>query len=448
MAYLHAASSEALRSELDLWALPPTQTVLEQSQWIPFKPVSSIDQSNTIEFCVPGTGSEYLDGSHTLIGVRGKLVDAAGNDIPAPRAADGDNPAIPQNHAAPVNYTLPAAFCQTDIMANSRLLSQSSPIATPYRSVFETQLGFAQPALQSIGTLRMWYKDTAGAMDAVNPGTNAGRDKRYELAKESKIIDMIGPIHADLFNQPRFLLNNVELRIKLTRNRDAFMIMSPTRSERFVILDATLYVRKVKLSPSVLLAHASALESAPARYPITRVDVKTETITQGVQSKSIPNLHIGQVPKRIVIGFVTNTAFNGSYTENPFNFQHFNLSYLALYVDSQQIPAQPLTPDFAKGAYAESYQTLFTGTGLLGKDQGIDISYEDYGKGYTLFAFDLSPDLSANEGHWNLQKQGVVKLELRYSQPLAQAINCIVYSEFSNLIEIDKNRQVIVDYSV
>jgi len=236
--------------------------------------------------------------------------------------------------------------------------------------------------------------------------------------------------------------------VKLTRSRDAFVLMSTAGNEKLEILDATLMVRKVKLSPTVLLAHAAALEKAPAKYPLTRVQVQTVTIPLGLRDKSIPNLHIGQIPKRIVIGFIANQAHNGSYQHNPHNYQHFNLNYLSLYVDAQQYPAQPLTPDFANKNYVEAYNTLFAGTGIHFKDEGNDITYSEFGNGFTLYAFDLSSDLSAHESHWNLQKQGVVRLELRFAAALPTAVNCIVYSEFNNLIEIDKNRSVVVDYSV
>ncbi|XP_052128232.1 uncharacterized protein F54H12.2-like [Frankliniella occidentalis] len=238
------------------------------------------------------------------------------------------------------------------------------------------------------------------------------------------------------------------MRIKLTRSRDAFVLTSTKKKERFIITDIKLLIRRVRVSPSVLLAHAAALEKAPAKYPITRVDLKTFTISAGLHDKTIPNLHLGQLPKRLIIGFVSNQAFNGSYERNPFNFHHFNIIYLNLYDGSQPIPAQPLKPNFNKGLYVEAYNILFSGTGIHWKDEGNDITYEDYANGYTLFAFDISQDLSANEHHWNLQRQGVVRLELLFSAPLPEPINCIVYSEFNNLIEIDKNRNFVVDYNV
>jgi hypothetical protein len=62
-------------------------------------------------------------------------------------------------------------------------------------------------------------------------------------------------------------------------------------------------------------------------------------------------------------------------------------------------------------------------------------------------AFDLTPDLSANcSTHWNLVKNGSLRVEVGFTRALTETINCIVYAEFDNVIEIDKNRNVIVDY--
>ena len=81
-------------------------------------------------------------------------------------------------------------------------------------------------------------------------------------------------------------------------------------------------------------------------------------------------------------------------------------------------------------------------------NEGNSISRDDYSQGYTLFAFDLTPDLSANcAGHWNLVRHGSLRLEVRFEKALSETINCIIYAEFDNVIEIDASRQVIIDFS-
>jgi len=69
MAFVHAQSGECMKSELDIFSLPPTQTSIEKSDWIEYKPIASLTDDAPIEFAIPGFGEEYLDLSHTLLAV-------------------------------------------------------------------------------------------------------------------------------------------------------------------------------------------------------------------------------------------------------------------------------------------------------------------------------------------------------------------------------------------
>ena len=78
--------------------------------------------------------------------------------------------------------------------------------------------------------------------------------------------------------------------------------------------------------------------------------------------------------------------------KNPFRFQPFGVNYVALHVDEKQYPATPLTPNFTTQTALRSYLQLFSATGRLYGDGGMDITPSDFLDGYTLFAFDLTPD--------------------------------------------------------
>lgn len=146
-------------------------------------------------------------------------------------------------------------------------------------------------------------------------------------------------------------------------------------------------------------------------------------------------------------GLVDSRALNGHLQFNPYNFQHFNHNFLSLYMDSMQIPSKPLTPDFKAGHYIRSYHSLFDGCGINFSDVGNCISRDDYPNGFCLSAFDLTADLSCNDSHWNSIKSGSLRIELKFSEALAQTISVLIFAEFDNCIEIDKNRQIITDYS-
>jgi len=72
---------------------------------------------------------------------------------------------------------------------------------------------------------------------------------------------MMGRIHADMFFQDRYLLNEVHVKIKLVRSRNSFCLMS-AEEFKVKIENAIMFVRQVKLSLSVFLAHAKALDNA------------------------------------------------------------------------------------------------------------------------------------------------------------------------------------------
>jgi len=131
---------------------------------------------------------------------------------------------------------------------------------------------------------------------------------------------MMGRLHADLFFQERFMLNEVGVKIKLIRSRDAFCLMGA--AFRIRIIHASMFVRKVKLMPSVFLAHAKTLENETAKYPIRRVVCKTFAVPQTYLDVTHEKLFSGQLPTRIVVGLVNNQAFNGDVGSNPFNFKH------------------------------------------------------------------------------------------------------------------------------
>ena len=92
------------------------------------------------------------------------------------------------------------------------------------------------------------------------------------------------------------------------------------------------------------------------------------------------------------------------------------------------------------------YQSLFSGIGKLSQDTGNQINESDYGSGYSLFAFYLTPGHCPGD-HFGLIKQGNLRLELHFSEALANTVKRIFYAEFQNVIEIDANRNVLYDYT-
>lgn len=433
MAFIHAQSCECMKSELDLFSLPPTQTSIERSDWIEYKPISSLTDDAPIEFSIPGFGEEYMDLSHTLLSVKVKITKSDGSNL----ASTSD--------VAPVNNFLHSLFEQVDIFLNQKLIS-SSTSNYMYRAYIECLLNYGSDSKKTHLTGSLFYSDTASKMDDL--ANNQGYKDRKALAAGSAIVEMLAPIHSDIMNSEKYLLNGVEVRLRFIRTRDVFSLMGKENEYKVKLLDASLKIRKVKINPAILIAHSKNLEKCNAKYPITRVEVKISTIAAGLASYICDNIILGQIPKRIILGFVSNKAYNGDIKSNPYNFHHFGLNHLCLYVDGQQIPSKPLQPDFTNNTYIESYHTLFSGTGIFYSNTfSHNITKEDFKGGYALHAFDLTSDLSASiPTHWNLTKHGALRVEVKFSTALTESVNMILYAEFDNVIEIDQRRNVSLDF--
>ena len=70
--------------------------------------------------------------------------------------------------------------------------------------------------------------------------------------------------------QDRYLPSDVGFRIRLVHSKYAFCLISDAAMATFKlkIVECKLYVHKVKLSPSLLVALAKAWEIGNAKYPI------------------------------------------------------------------------------------------------------------------------------------------------------------------------------------
>lgn len=466
---MHRESCMCGMENLELFQVPPTNIALEESKWMEYYPISSTLQSETapIEFDIQGQGDEYIDLSQTYVQIVCKFTKDDGT------ALTGANTSV-----TPVNNIIHSLFSEIDVTLNGKIITPGTD-TYPYKAYLEKLLSYRPKTLETqMKACSLWEKDTAGHMDdalttaptqtktqfnvvddkvTINAaqlgfplpadGENEGLRKRRDAIENSKKITLIDRLYVDLFQQDRFIPNGVDIRLRFNRAKPAFHLMAHAGSSgKISILSMLLWVRKVKPTATVLNAINERLNSETVKFPLRRVEVKTFTIPQGTQSKITDHLFQGQMPKRIVLGFVENAAFNGDLTKNPFNFKNANVKKLDVSINGETITTRPFEPDFANDLYLRSYLSLYQGLGKFGEDWAPDISFEEYKDGYTLWCVDFTKDQEAQLDKFHLIETGNLRIEVQFSQNTATTLNCLVYAEFDNLLEINKQREVSVDY--
>ncbi|TWW81835.1 hypothetical protein D4764_01G0016500 [Takifugu flavidus] len=409
-----------------------TQLSIDEKTYTEISPLSAITDGGPIEFFIPGDGDRYLDLNDTLLHLRVKITNPNGSNL-ANDAAVGL-----------INYPLNTIFSQCDVTLGDRLISQSSA-THPYRCMIETLLNFSPDTLSSQFTGGLFYKDTAGSVDSIVlvNGPNNGLTRRAASTARSREVHLLGPLHGDIFFCERLLLNSVDLRIKLTRANDAFCLMGARDSAfSLKVLGASLFVKKVAVSPAVRLGHAAALMKGNSLTP--QLNKRTYSIPANSRVCNQENLFLGSIPKYVVLGMVHHEAFTGRRDLSPFNFRHYDIEYLALCQDGRQVPAKAFQPDFNNGVSVREFYNMFLATGRHLKDLPLSISRDDFNDGYSLFVFNLNP--SDDNDALSTVSNGNLRLELRFRTPLPHTATLIVYACYDSILEINAKRQVLVDY--
>ncbi|GBO21497.1 hypothetical protein AVEN_175146-1 [Araneus ventricosus] len=126
MSLIHTDSQAAVKSEIDLFLTPPTQTAIKKGQWLEYHPIANIRNWNPIEFSISGSGEDFIDLSATQLHVKMKILK--------------DNENLDETErVSPVNLLLHSLFSQVDACLNERLISFLSNLY-PFRSCIQTLL--------------------------------------------------------------------------------------------------------------------------------------------------------------------------------------------------------------------------------------------------------------------------------------------------------------------
>ncbi|XP_071181371.1 uncharacterized protein F54H12.2-like [Mytilus edulis] len=386
---------------------------------------------STVDFFVSGQGPEYMDLRRSRLYVRAKLVKADGTALD-----DTDTSSI-------VNLPLQAMWTQMDVYMNNKLVSLNTS-NYPWKAYINTILTSGTDEQKSQLQSQLFMKDSGDLAntDGKN-GANTGLILRRDFIKNSREFEMEGPLFEDIFSLDRHLIQGVDLYIKLYRSSDQFFVISgeDAPAYKLQLLDCVYKACKIKVDPGIIVNHMKQIETKPVRYYFQRTEVKRNTINKDSREFIWDNM-FNIRPSTLVLGLISQESGNGTYDSNPFCFNHYNATDVGLYVKGESVPARPLKLDFGDNRqYATAYANLFEVCEKMNRDAGLAITREDYGKGYTLYAFPLDPK-GLGDDYINFVKHGHVRVEIKFKTGLPSAVTCIAFGVFDSFLEIDHSRNV------
>lgn len=430
---------ECTVSELDLHSGLNLQTSILSKREIAHYPVNSLDGANTIEFLSSGQTNTYRDLSNIMLKLKLNLVKADGTRFNSTvnTATDGKD-----KQPALITNTLHSLFKQIKISINNKLvLSQD---LYHYKAYFELLTNYNEKTLSSnfagVGAIL----DTENAMDSFPGTSNTGALERKKLTDDSATICLYGRLSLDISNQPKLLINNLDLRFVLELESSQFVLMEPdTNSSKVNISEAVLYLTHCEINPNVLLYHTQLLSKTPIQYPFMRTIMKTITLPSGIQNITIEHLFTGMLPSFMMIALIQNNAFSGTRSKNPLNLKYYKMKSIQLFKNNETIPQEPL--EFNNLELSRAYTYMLQNIDAYNTKHTIVINPKNYLTGFFLNAFNLSPLSSLNTCE-NISMDGNIRLNLQFSDNLPHTVTALIYATIPDVLEVNSDYNVTTRY--
>ena len=432
--------------EIALFSRPPVNVAEDRISWHEIRPSSmSNAEYSSINFSILGNSSQYLKLSDSELYVRITIQKEDGTPYKIFDEANKLLPIKERETGTPIDFILHSMWSSVDIKMNNNLVSESGTNYM-YKALMETLLSYDENT-KKIQLANEGFTGDSGDFTQINPDSppyNHGLKIRHKWFKDFVTVEFVGPLMADICNQDRLILPGVDVDIKLWPTHDEFWLITHPVGLRCKLLIDEIYLNvcKVNVSPEVMMGHNAALEIADSIYPFARTDIRTFNIAEGNFGMNTEEIWQGEVPTRLVVGFVKSQAYNGDYHLNPFHFEHFDISDIGFFVNGEATPRPAYKLDIENGIYLQGLNSLYKITGKTMENSDIGITRETYQQGYTLIGFDVDPTTSPDFCYVGKPREGHTRLEIRFKRGLPTPVTVILYATFPENMTIDQARNV------
>ena len=241
---------------------------------------------------------------------------------------------------------------------------------------------------------------------------------------------LYGKLGVDFFSTSELLYPNMEIKLRLIRARPNFYMISDNPNVSLGIVDCPLYTRRIALMDEYHEVRINMLAYNPVEFNYLETLAKT-FIIPARQNQFIQENFFNNAPvRRIAIAMNTNSAFTGSYTENSFWYQQFELRQIRILGGGQPIV------DFDAADSCRLY--VFTMKAMNFQDEIPSIPIDNF-KDHSVLVFDLTSMQDATENcHYPELIEEPLRLELNFTFPLEHVTELIVLRKRMSSVAIDK----------
>ena len=206
---------------------------------------------------------------------------------------------------------------------------------------------------------------------------------RTKFHSSQKVILRMKP-YLEVFHLNKLLVPGVQIQIQLYLNPAKVWSMKHGggRTIRNLTSDdisITLFLNQKKVEPSVYRGLMTQF-TGPRKvtYPTVRSEIRTYNHANDQRVFEAHNIFHNQLPNRVVVCLLDQTAFNGSKTKYPFSYKTFNLSSIKQLVRGKEYPYTTLElENNNKNKDLRGYHRFLQATECLRRRKGNMVTAED-----------------------------------------------------------------------
>lgn len=416
-------------------------SVCERTSYLKLTLDRGLNEASTFRFVVPADGQSFTDTNSTYMTVDAKIVREDGTSL------SGEDRVFLGPGA------LQSLFSSCEVLINGVPVSVLNNYS--YASTLSSYLGNSKLAREDIWSQLSgaWTPQVASSL--LIPSDEAFFVQPIQQASLSQPFRLTGRISSDfLMSLTQMLTPKMSLELLLNRNPHAFVINTTgkNKSQRFKldISSMNLFVRRVRMSAATLTRTMESIgDGGMLRY--TKLHSLVTQIPDGTLNFSLNNAYqSGDLPYTCYVMFVSQRAFNGSFTDLP-NYMESGGVRSVRFLESGRDVSPEVTEN--KFVYLKDGRSLDTSNSdaskaFLGMYRVLDsiaqpvanvgMSYNDFLSGCIFYACQLNSCGGRKVG------PGFLDIQVTFDETAPRPpLLMLVLGEFEKTVHFDTNHVIL-----
>lgn len=429
--------NEVMPESLNVFTEKPYLLSIEDNELIELSPVNSLSGASAIEFFSPSFPDKFKDLNHVYLKLK---IQTVKGDQTSYDATNGIQPKLACNLLHSLFRSLYVALNGTNLRAVEGNYH--------YKEFLETTFAFDEDFATGLLSSQMYMP-------------NSDDNSTLSATLNSKITDVYGRL--SLMQSHKLLIPGVSISIRLNMEDPNFFFIESTaptvagtgdaqgtftggtgNTSILKLLDAKLYVRHVTPKEAVTLGIERTLLTKNAVYEFRRGEIRTQNVSSGVSSISIPQLYQGPRPSLVALGILDHRSLSAR-DRDPFTFAHFNMTNYAWILNGSYKPANgyELKISDNEDTFNQVYSRIYEVLGHQSEGRTCLINRKNFRVNRFLLLEDCSSlglGLDIKEPTENC----TIGFKATFSTPLPDNVTVMLYLSLDSRVEISSTRVVEV----